>query len=143
MNQAAFIDRVCDVAQAAKPLMPVDNEAKYQEVLGYIDALMQLAEDEPNDVVNSIISSLAHAVEEYETRQPGIQQFLESAMEDSAGVATLRLLIAQHGLKLADFPEIGDKSLVSKILSGERQLTSRHIQLLSSRFKISPALFFD
>lgn len=143
MNQAAFIDRVCDVAQAAKPFMHIDNQQKYQEVLGYIDTLMQLAEDDPNDVTNSIISSLAHAVEEYENRQPDIHQFLDSAQKSSAGIATLRLLIAQHGLKLSEFPEIGDKSLVSKILSGDRQLTSRHIQLLSNRFNISPALFFD
>ncbi|MDZ7803051.1 hypothetical protein [Thiohalophilus sp.] len=111
MNQAAFIDRVCDVAQAAKPLMHVDNEEKYQEVLGYIDALMQLAEDDPNDVINSIISSLAHAVEEYENRQPDIHQFLDSVQEGSASIATLRVLIAQHGLKLTDFPEIGDPDL--------------------------------
>ena len=143
MNQAAFIDRVYDVAQAAKPFMHVDNEEKYQEVLGYIDALMQLAEDDPNDVINSIISSLAYAVEEYENRQPDVHQFMDSIQETRPGIATLRLLIAQHDLKLSDFPEIGDKSLVSKILSGERQLTSRHIQSLSKRFNISPALFFE
>ncbi len=42
---------------------------------------------------------------------------------------------------LFDLPATG--SLVSRILSGERNLTKKHIQALSKRFGISPAGFFD
>lgn len=59
------------------------------------------------------------------------------------GVDTLKLLMEQHGLGVADFPEIGSKSLVSKILNGRgRKLTRNHIAALSKRFGLSPALFF-
>ncbi|HCJ9604691.1 TPA: helix-turn-helix domain-containing protein, partial [Escherichia coli] len=36
---------------------------------------------------------------------------------------------------------IGSKSMVSRVLSGERKLTVEHIRKLSARFGISPALF--
>jgi len=55
----------------------------------------------------------------------------------------LRLLMEQHKLKGTDFPEIGDKTLISKILNGSRRLTKDHITKLAERFDISPALFFD
>jgi HTH-type transcriptional regulator/antitoxin HigA len=55
----------------------------------------------------------------------------------------LRLLMDQYGFGVADLTEIGRKSLVSKILNERgRQLTRQHIDALSKRFGISPALFF-
>lgn len=59
------------------------------------------------------------------------------------GVDVLRLLMEQHGLGVSDLPEIGSKSLVSKILNGRGpNLTQDHIAALSKRFSISSALFF-
>ena len=46
----------------------------------------------------------------------------------------------QEALALVnDLPELGSKLLVSRILSGERNLTRKHIQALSERFGVSPA----
>jgi HTH-type transcriptional regulator/antitoxin HigA len=58
-------------------------------------------------------------------------------------LAVLGVLMDQYGLGVNDLPEIGSKSLVSRILSGERNLTKKHIQALSKRFGINPANFFD
>lgn len=55
----------------------------------------------------------------------------------------LRLLIDQHGLGVADLPEIGSKSLVSRILNRKGyDLTRRHIEALAKRFSGIPALSF-
>ncbi len=63
--------------------------------------------------------------------------------EDPAIVA-LKALIKSRGLTYADLrQEIGSKSSVSLILSGERNLTKGHIQKLSARFGIPPVVFFD
>jgi len=43
-------------------------------------------------------------------------------------VAMLCLLMEQYELKGTDFPEIGDKTLISKILNGSRSLTKGHIK---------------
>jgi len=53
------------------------------------------------------------------------------------------LLTEKHEFGVADLPEIGSKSLVSRILNGRGQnLTKDHIDALSKRFSVSPALFF-
>nr|AKN39096.1 Putative cytoplasmic protein [Vibrio genomosp. F6] len=58
------------------------------------------------------------------------------------GVAMLRVIIDQHQLTQSDFKnEIGEKSLVSLILKGERSLTLPHIRALSSRFSIPTHMF--
>jgi len=41
----------------------------------------------------------------------------------------------------SDLPEIGTQSHISKILSGERNLTKDQIGLLAKRFGVSPAVF--
>jgi HTH-type transcriptional regulator/antitoxin HigA len=69
--------------------------------------------------------------------------FHDEAMGIPRDLAVLGVLMDQYGLGVNDLPEIGSKSLVSRILSGERNLTKKHIQALSERFGISPAAFFD
>ena len=59
-----------------------------------------------------------------------------------SAVEVLKVLMEDHGLGQGDLPEIGSQSLVSKILSNERQLTKEHIEKLSKRFHVSPAVFF-
>jgi HTH-type transcriptional regulator / antitoxin HigA len=56
----------------------------------------------------------------------------------------LRFLIAQHGLKQRDLAtEMGGESVVSEVLSGKRKLNAAHIEQLSKRFHVSPAVFFQ
>ncbi len=42
------------------------------------------------------------------------------------GIAVIRTLMDQYGLTLSDLPEIGSKSMVSRVLSGKRKLTLEH-----------------
>jgi HTH-type transcriptional regulator/antitoxin HigA len=63
-------------------------------------------------------------------------------MDQPADLAMLRLLMDQHGLGIADLPEIGSKSMVSRVMSGKRDLSKKHIQALAARFGINPGLFF-
>ncbi len=69
--------------------------------------------------------------------------FNEQVKKLDSGIATLKVIMEQHRLGMADLPEIGSKSLVSRILRGERRLTRDHIEALSKRFNLSPALFFQ
>lgn len=58
------------------------------------------------------------------------------------GVAQLRTLIDQHQLSYSDLKEeIGSKSLVSQILSGQHSLTITHIKALLARFGVKPEWF--
>ena len=59
-------------------------------------------------------------------------------------IASLQSLIKRHHLTQGDLKkEIGSKSTVSLILSGKRNLTRGHIEKLSARFNVNPAIFTD
>ena len=120
----------------------IHNTRYYQQTLTLLEELFEKAEDKAQDPLNGLIELLSRAVADYEDRKKELKLFERSANVGPADVATLRLIMEQQDLGVADFPEIGDKSLISKILSGERNLTKLHIQKLSKRFKINPALFF-
>ncbi len=52
-------------------------------------------------------------------------------------------MIERHGLRQRDLaPELGGESVVSEVLSGKRRLNMAHIEQLSRRFRVSPAVFF-
>lgn len=51
--------------------------------------------------------------------------------------------MAANNLKQKDLaPLLGSESIVSEVLYGKRELNKQHIEKLSQRFKVSPALFF-
>ena len=85
--------------------------------------------------VASLLKMVAKNIEEYETRRFPTKQVSPLEM--------LEFLMEEHGLGQNDLPEIGSQSLVSKILSGERQLTVEHIQKLSKRFEVSSSVFIE
>jgi len=65
------------------------------------------------------------------------------ALKEASPIAVLRELMQAHSLKQKDLLEVfGTPSIVSEVLSGKRQLTTKHIRDLSRRFHISPEVFF-
>jgi HTH-type transcriptional regulator/antitoxin HigA len=58
-------------------------------------------------------------------------------------IEVLKSLLAQHSLKQRGLAaDLGGESVVSEILSGRRKLNTTHIERLSLRFHVSPAIFF-
>ena len=142
MSAVAFKEACHRFAQAAAPYVPIKNDEHYGEALELIEILLAEAQDAPVDPINSVIDLLARSIETYENRDEELAAFEKRAMEQPADLAMLRLLMAQHRLGTADLPEIGSKSMVSRVLSGERGLNKNHITALSRRFGIEPGLFF-
>ena len=125
-EQASFIVEIAD-----------DNE--YEQALALMD---ELVDDYDNHLV--LIQLLSTSIDRWESNSPAFAKFNERISGVDPAVSLLRVLMDQHQLGVADLPEIGSKSLVSKILNERgRQLTRAHIDALSRRFKISPALFFS
>jgi len=131
-----------DFAAIAAPYLHITDEAHYEKALALVESLMEDARDSDDDPLNCVIGLVAQAIGRYERDIEALDAFETQAGEIPVDVAMLRLLMKQHGLGVADFPEIGDKSLVSRILSGSRNLTKQHIQKLAARFGISESLFF-
>jgi len=58
-------------------------------------------------------------------------------------VKVLTELMAANNLKQKDLaPLFGSESIVSEVLHGKREMNKQHIEKLSQRFNVSPALFF-
>ncbi|TVQ69455.1 MAG: transcriptional regulator [Oceanospirillales bacterium] len=142
MTAVAFKQACYSFAEAAAPYASIKDDAHYEEALALIETLLEEADDSLSDPLNVIIDLLSHAIENYENNDEELATFERHALEKPADLAMLRLLMAQHQLGTADLPEIGSKSMVSRVLSGERSLSKKHIAALSRRFNIDPGLFF-
>lgn len=137
MNALASIEDVKNVFRAAPYLTHIRTVEEYQDALTLVD---ELIEDFDSNV--ALIERLSDVIEEWENTDPDFVEFNASVAALDA-VDMLKFIMEQHGLGIADLPEIGSKSLVSKILNRrERELTRRHIEALSKRFGVSPGLFF-
>lgn len=137
MGFAAVKEKARDLFLEAGFIGHIDNDEQYAQALALMD---ELVEDYDNQRL--LIEVLATTIERWENRSQEFVEFNQRISELAGDVSVLKVLMEQHGLGVADLPEIGTKSLVSKILNNERRLTRRHIEALSKRFGVSPALFF-
>ena len=127
------------LSDQASFLTHITTEKEYDEALALMD---ELIDDHDNQVL--LIELLSKSIERWETSNPEFDEFNKAIDSVDPALSVLRILMDQHNLGVADFPEIGSKSLVSKILNQrDRQLTRQHIDALCKRFNISPALFFS
>ncbi len=75
-----------------------------------------------------------------------IEDFEEKAysLPAASPVDTVRHLMEENGLRQADMLDVfGTASIASEVLNGKRSLAKSHIERLSRKFKVSPAVFFD
>jgi len=142
MNTITLKNACHDFAEAAAPYLHIKDVKHYEETLLLIESLLQETEDSLDDPMNAVIELLSHSIEAYESKDNALAAFEARAMGQPADLVILRVLMDQHDLGTADLPEIGSKSMVSRVLSGERSLNKKHIQALSTRFNIDPGLFF-
>ena len=127
---------IADILQAGEKLTAVapflagiQNEEQYTQALELVDHLLL------NDPENPLLDLVCAKITAWEESAPEFVEF--------NAIAVIRTLMDQYGLTLSDLPEIGSKSMVSRVLSGKRKLTLEHAKKLATRFGISPALFID
>jgi len=138
MSYAALKKTAQRLSEQASFVIEITNDDDYEQALALMD---ELVDDYDNHLV--LIELLSTSIERWENDSLAFAAFNKSTAKGDPALPVLRALMEQHGLGVADLPEIGSKSLVSKILNErDRQLTRQHINALSRRFNISPALFF-
>lgn len=140
---AAALKIVChDFARAVSPYLQISDDKRYEEALELVESLLEDAHDSHDDPSNAVIEMLSRSIEDYENRDEDLLEFETTADELPADLAMLKVLMDQYDLGTADLPEIGSKSMVSRVLSGTRSLNKNHIRNLSKRFQVDPGLFF-
>jgi HTH-type transcriptional regulator/antitoxin HigA len=114
------------------PPRPITSEAQLVATQGVVDSLLDKGNlDESEQDYLNVLGTL---IREYEQQQP---------LPDIFGVNLVKALLVEFGLRQKDLvPIFKTESIVSAILSGQRQLTVNHIQGLSKFFGVSPAAFF-
>jgi len=139
MNLQAVIQQADALLHEARFLSHIENAQDYQNALDMMDMLV---DDYDNQKL--LIDILANSIAEWEDHAEEFTAFNEKVKALDSDVAVLRVLIDQYNLKAADLEEeIGSKSLVSMILNGTRNLTTKHIRALSKRFHLDPAIFIN
>ena len=142
MAQLAIVDAYNEFMMTAQPFLNISNEEDYQDALSVLEEVLESSSDTVNDPLNPLIDLLSNAIEIYETQDVSLQNFIIEAENIPVDLALLKILMREHHLTGSDLPEIGDKTMVSKILNGKRVLSRVAIEKLSKRFDLRPSMFF-
>jgi HTH-type transcriptional regulator/antitoxin HigA len=142
MEQLAIVDAYQAFMATAQPLINIETDEQYEATLETLEQVLESASDTLDDPMNPLIDMLSHAIERYESQDEELMAFIGEAETLPADIALLRTLMSQHHLTGSDLPEIGDKTMVSKVLNGKRILSRQAIEKLSERFELKPSMFF-
>jgi HTH-type transcriptional regulator/antitoxin HigA len=119
--------------QTLIPVFPIRNERQYEQALDTLSDLLDIVNDDETHPLYNLLDTLGVLVHAYEEGHYPAPQV--------SGVDVIRFLMDEHSLTPSDLPELGDASVVSALLAGERPLSVEHIRALSQRFGLSPATF--
>ena len=112
---------------------PIRNEAERQAATAMIDALAGHALNRDQDDYLDLLSTL---LSEYEDVRYPIRA------RETTPLEALKDLMEESGTTAADLGKLlGERTLGSKILRGERELSVNHIALLSEHFAMNPEYF--
>lgn len=133
----AFADMPAEYGALCRDVLlprPIRDRTQYRDTVAIADTL---AGHRLNRDQSDYFALLCDLIEAWERdHQP--------APPPAAGpLDVLRHLLEANDLTGADLARLLDvsRSLASRILSGERQLTAAHIATLSRRFRLNPAAF--
>lgn len=114
---------------------PINNDHELEEVRAMVEVLAVRGENIPKDQLD-YLDALGTFMDEYEREHHAIDT------SDVTPLEMLEHLMENHGLNASDLGRLlGERSLGSKVLRGERELSKAHIRLLAEHFHVSPAVF--
>lgn len=112
---------------------PIASERQHEEYLSIVDKLA--SKDKPTSEEEKYAEVLITLIEAYEEEH--------HSMPGASPLDVLRTLMDANDLRQKDLvPIFGSESIVSEVLHKKRDLNKAHIQKLSKRFHVSPAVFF-
>ena len=130
-----------DIAQSYAELVglfmprPLHDDVDYRNALGVLDAMAGFTMNADQE---DYFEAIATFVEKYEA--------VHHAIDDAkmTPVEMIRSLMAEQGMSESDLGRLlGDRSLGHRIMSGERELSKAHIQVLAEHFSLDPAALLE
>ena len=112
---------------------PITSEQQHEQYLSVLDKLA--SKDNPTTEEEKYAEVLMTLIEAYEEEH--------HAIPDASPIEVLRALMDANDLHQKDLvPIFGSESIASEVLRKKRALNKNHIEKLSKRFNVSPAVFF-
>jgi len=131
MNAQAAVDYAALLTETQPRV--IQSDAQNEEYTARLEALVFKHALTPAE--EQLVELLTLLIEDFESRR--------FPVGDAKPAEVLSELIAAHGLRQKDLVDVfGAESTVSAVLNGKRSLTKVHIEKLSKRFRVSPAVFF-
>lgn len=124
---------VWEAFRRATDIAPIRDEAHYQRMVGMLNALLDETGLNESHPAMGLVDIVGDLIADFEAEH--------DAMPQTTGLQALQFLMAQHGLKQSDLPEIGSQGVVSEILTGKRELNIRQVRALGTRFGVAAATF--
>jgi HTH-type transcriptional regulator/antitoxin HigA len=114
------------------PPRPIHDEVGYDNMQEMIDRLTSMPKRSKGQ--SEYLGTLAILFSAYEGQH--------HAIEDVPPVEMLKHLMKQHDMSASDLGRVlGERSLGSKILNGDREMSKSHIRKLAAHFGVSASLF--
>ena len=112
---------------------PIRSERQHEQHLSVLDRLA--SKENPTSDEEKYAEVLLTLIEAYEEEHHSIPE--------ASPLEILRALMDGNDLRQKDLVSIfGTESIVSEVLHKKRGLNKTHIEKLSKRFNVSPAVFF-
>jgi HTH-type transcriptional regulator/antitoxin HigA len=117
----------------------IKDEADYERAAALLDELTD--GHELNKYEEQILIELEDAILAYEGESEQFEAFNAAIEARTTPVQLLKDLMETLKLTGSDLPEVGDKTVVSKVLNGERQISHKMAFALAERFGMDPRVF--
>ncbi len=119
---------------AQLPLRPISDRVDLDNAMEMIDRLALLKRRTRDQ--EDYLETLSTLVEKYESEHDSV------GMDQLDPIETLKYLIEGRGMTASQLGNLlGERSLGSKVLTGERELSKNHIRTLCKTFNVGPQLF--
>ena len=126
------LQKISDQWQPLAPLLSVP-ESEYDSLISFMDCLTDTVGDDESHPLASLMDTVGTLIESYEDKHHPFSQ--------GESMNALKYLMEINNLTRDDLPELGNREVVSDLLSGKRSLDVRQIKAVSRRFMVSPATF--
>lgn len=118
---------------ALEPLFIIRSEAEYDRAVEYLNELLDEVGANEAHPLYELLDTLGTLIAAYEAEHLPIPP--------ASGAELLTYLMAEHGLRQSDLPDVGSQGVISEIVNGKRELNTRQIRTLAKRFGVPPAVF--
>jgi len=116
------------------PLGQITSEQDYKRRVRVMDELLDRIGINESHRLMPLLDLVTKEIETYEAKQ--------QTLPEASPATVLAFLMEEHNLKQTDLAEeLGGQSIVSAILNGKRELNTRQVKALATRFNVSPAVF--